>query len=320
MATSNYITKVAIVGASGNSGSFMASSLLKTGKHTITALTRNTSQQFPEGVIPKAVDYEEPETLVEALQGQDALIIILSSATTEGTELKLIKAAGEAGVKWILPNDWSPDTTNEAIVKDVVIFPPKVETRKAIAEFGKSHYIGISTGFWYEWSLAIPSAFGFDLVNRKATLFDDGETKICTSTWAQVGRAVAALLSLPIKPEGSDVEGLENFKDKVVYIKSFTVSQKDMLASALRVTGTTEADWTITKEPSHERWANGVAEMRAGSREGFAKMLYTRIFYPDGCGNIEHKGTLNALLQLPTEDIDEATKVALDRAKKSPWS
>lgn len=61
-----------------------------------------------------------------------------------------------------------------------------METRKAIAELGKSHYIGLSTGFWYEWSLAIPSAFGFDLVNRKATLFDDGEAKISTSTWAQV--------------------------------------------------------------------------------------------------------------------------------------
>lgn len=116
-----------------------------------------------------------------------------------------------------------------------------------------------------------------------------------------------------------EAEGLENFKDKVVYIKSFTVSQRDMLASALRVTGTTEADWAIMKEPSHERWANGVVEMRTGSREGFAKMLYTRIFYPDGCGNIEHKGTLNALLQLPTEDIDEATKIALDRAKNTPW-
>lgn len=192
--------------------------------------------------------------------------------------------------------------------------------RKAIIELGKCNFISVSTGFWYEWSLAIPSAFGIDLINRTATFFDDGETKITTSTWPQVGRAVAALLSLPIRPEGSNQEAcLENFMNKVVYIKSFTVSQKDMLESALRVTGTKESDWTISKEPATERWANGLKEMQEGSRIGFAKMLYTRVFYQDGAGNIDHKGTLNSLLDLPTEDIDEATKIAIERSKTDPW-
>lgn len=58
--------------------------------------------------------------------------------------------------------------------------------RKAIADIGKSSYIGLSTGFWYEWSLAIPAAYGIDLINHTATLFDEGETKISTSTWPQV--------------------------------------------------------------------------------------------------------------------------------------
>lgn len=192
--------------------------------------------------------------------------------------------------------------------------------RKAIIELGQCNFISVSTGFWYEWSLAIPSAFGIDLINHTATFFDDGETKITTSTWPQVGRAVAALLSLPIKPEGSCQEAcLENFMNQVVYIKSFTVSQKDMLESALRVTGTKESDWTISKEPATERWANGLKEMQEGSRIGFAKMLYTRVFYQDGAGNIDHKGTLNSLLDLPTEDIDEATKIAIERSKTDPW-
>jgi hypothetical protein len=48
-------------------------------------------------------------------------------------------------------------------------------------------------------------------------------------------------------------------------------------------------------------------------------MLYTRVFYQDGAGNIEQKGTLNSLLDLPTEDIDEATKIAIERSKTDPW-
>jgi hypothetical protein len=71
--------------------------------------------------------------------------------------------------------------------------------------------------------------------------------------------AVAALLSLPIKAEGSNKEAcLENFKNKVVYIKSFTVSQKDILASALRMTSAKEAEWTIMREPAQERYSSGI--------------------------------------------------------------
>lgn len=138
----------------------------------------------------------------------------------------------------------------------------------------------------------------------------------------QVGRAVAALLSLPIKPEGSNKKAcLENLKNKVVYVNSFTVSQKDMLESALRVTGTKEDDWTITKEPARERYSSGVEEMKQGKRIGFAKMMFTRVFYPDGCGDFERsKGTLNSLLDLPKEDIDVSTKAAIERSKTSNWA
>ncbi|KAI4114046.1 MAG: hypothetical protein LQ338_008069, partial [Usnochroma carphineum] len=132
-----------------------------------------------------------------------------------------------------------------------------------------------------------------------------------------VGRAVAGLLSLPIKPEGSSTEAcLENLRNNVVYINSFTVSQKDMLASVLRLTGTKEDDWTIRKEPAQELFSTAAKQVKEGKKEGFANFLYSRIFFPDGCGDFERsKGTLNSMLGLPEEDIDEATKVAIERQK-----
>jgi len=93
-----------------------------------------------------------------------------------------------------------------------------------------------------------------------------------------------------------------------------------MLESALRVTGTKEDQWTITKEPAQERYANGIKEMQEGKQIGFAKMMYTRVFYPDGSGDFEHnKSTLNSVLGLPKEDIDEATNVAIERSKTPIW-
>jgi hypothetical protein len=179
----------------------------------------------------------------------------------------------------------------------------------------------VVTGFWYEWSLAVRYAYGIDFANRTATLFDQGETKTSISTWPQVGRAVAALLSLPIKAESSkDETCLDNYRNQVVYMSSFVVTQKEMLESAFRVTGTKESDWTITKEPSHERYATGLMEMQQGKRAGFIKMMYSRVFYPDGSGDFEHKGTLNAVLGLPKDDLDEATERAFERSQSPQWA
>lgn len=73
------------------------------------------------------------------------------------------------------------DSTSETLAEQ-----SPVATRKAIADLGKSSYIAVSTGFWYEWSLAIPAGYGIDFAKREVTFFDEGETKISTSTWPQV--------------------------------------------------------------------------------------------------------------------------------------
>ena len=257
-----------------------------------------------------------------ALRGQDVLLITLSVLAPDGTQSKLIRAAAEAGVPWVLPNDWGCDTSIEEVVNDVPGFAKTPQGRKEIAATAVSSYISVTTGFWYEWSLAIPPSFGFDFPNKTVTLFDDGETKISSSTWPQVGRAVAALLSLPIKPDGEDTERcLENFKNEIVYINSFNVSQKDMLDSVLRVTGDKLEDWTIHKEPARERYSSAAQALQGGERMAYVRMMYTRIFFDDGNGNFEaRKGTSNKLLGLPQESLDAATARSIERADSSPWA
>lgn len=86
-----------------------------------------------------------------------------------------------------------------------------------------------------------------------------------------------------------------------------------MLASVLRVTGTREGDWTVTKEDSRQIYETGIKEMKEG-KFGGANFLYSRVFFPNGGGNFEHSmGTINDVLGLPEEDIDEATQRAIER-------
>lgn len=106
----------------------MTEALLKTGKHNITAISRTDSQvHFPAEVTVKRVDYNKEETLIDALRGQDAMIITLSGYAPKETEIQLIRAAGEAGVPWILPNEWAPDTANKQLVNDIFVFQSKGE-------------------------------------------------------------------------------------------------------------------------------------------------------------------------------------------------
>lgn len=77
-------------------------------------------------MIAKKVDYDTPQTLVNALRGQDALVITVSGRSPmQSIEGKLIRAAAEAEVPWILPNEWSPDSADQGFIDDVFIFGMK---------------------------------------------------------------------------------------------------------------------------------------------------------------------------------------------------
>lgn len=313
-----HIRNVAIVGATGRQGSHITSHLLKTGKHTVTAIAREGSNAPPaEGVKIAKVNYDDPSSLVSALSGQDALIITMSVMAPQDNSEKLIRAAAEAKVPWILPDEWGIDGTNEQYGKECFLGPPKTAMRNLIDELGVSSWIAVACGFWYQYSLGfMKESYGFDFQKKEGLFFDDGNTKINTTSQAQVARAVAAMLSM-------DVSELEaKFENKWAYVSSFCVSQKEVFESVKRVTGTKDSDWKIEYMSSSDRVAEGMKQMQEEGRfPGFAKVLYGRSFFPNGDANYEAKHELvNGMLGLPKEDLDELTKEAIaisdDRAKE----
>ncbi|CAF1690831.1 unnamed protein product, partial [Adineta ricciae] len=95
----NYVEKVAVVGAGGQVGKFIVDELLKIGKHKITAITREDStNKLPSGVEIKKVNYDDPSSLVEALKGQEVLIITMAVTAPPDQQTKLIEAAAAANV------------------------------------------------------------------------------------------------------------------------------------------------------------------------------------------------------------------------------
>ena len=233
----------------------------------------------------------------------------------QDTQSKLIKAAAEAGVKWVMPNEWGYDKANPGLIKDITIGGSAQGTCDEIEGLGMS-WIGFVCSFWYEFSLGGGTVrYGFDFKDRQVIFFDDGNTPINTSTWPQCGRGVASLLSLKVLPDDENDKSttLSQFRNSQCRISSFLVSQKDMFESVKRVTGTTDKDWKISSEPSEERYQKAKKALFAGDRASFAVQMYTRVFFQNGDGNYEKAhGLANEALGLPNEDLDEYTKKAIE--------
>ncbi|GAB1206270.1 hypothetical protein APSETT445_004955 [Aspergillus pseudonomiae] len=273
--------------------------------------------KLPEGVLVASIDYNDEASMVAALNGQQFLIITMAPTAPRDSHSKLVQAAAKAGIPYIMPNGYGGDIGNTKLGEDTMLGPVAKTNRDEIERLGMQ-WITVCCGFWYDYSLAGgDSRFGFDFDKRSLTIYDDGNTKNSTSTLSQVGRAVAKVLSLNELPQDENDNSLtlSTFLNQGVYITSFVVSQNDMFESVKRVTGTTDADWTITHVDTKKRYEDGLAQVKVGNMAGFSKMLYARAFYPDDPSDLSAKAQ-NELLGLPEENLDASTKVGIDLVKE----
>ncbi|KAH7142586.1 putative isoflavone reductase family protein [Dactylonectria estremocensis] len=313
----NAIERVAIVGAGGTIGSHITAALLQTGKHSVRALTRkDSSNTLPEGVLVAPVDYDDQASIVAALKDQQCFIITMAPTAPRDTHSKLVQAAAKAGIPYVMPNGYAGDIDNIKLGEDTLLGPVAKANRDEIERLGMQ-WITVCCGFWYDYSLAGGEArFGFDFDKRSLTIYDDGNTKNSTSTLSQVGRAVAKVLSLKELPDNENDKSLtlSGFLNTGVYLKSFVVSQNDIFESVKRVTGTSDADWTVAHESTKKRYEDGLAQIESGNMAGFSKLLYARAFYPEDPNDLSAKAQ-NELLSLPDESLDESTEVGIDLVK-----
>lgn len=273
---------------------------------------------MPSGVAVRKVNYDDRSLLVSALQGHDLLLITMG-VMAQGAEQKLVEAAAEAKIPWLIPNEYGNDTDDEQLSKDIIFGPAKKQLRKRIEELGMS-WIGIGCGFWYEFSLCGGTErYGFDFKDKKLIWFGDGSVKIDTSTFPQVGRAVANLLTLKVLPDDANDKSmtLSHWRNKFVHFSSFRVSQKDMFDSVLRVTGEKASDWQQKTVDVKQWYQDGVERMQKGDMSGFGQLLYARMFYPESPVDFGKQGIErdNERLGLPKESLDEFTKLAIQMAK-----
>lgn len=138
---------------------------------------------------------------------------------------------------------------------------------------------GLQTGF-----------LGFQISDRKATLYDEGNVPTTLTTYATVAKSVVGVLSRP-----------DETANRFVHIQSFVATQNEILSSLEKATSDT---FTVTHKPSTGLRDSGRAALQAGGGHDVLNLLIWGIYGKGNGGDFGLVKNDNALLGLPQESLD----------------
>ncbi|KAH6989633.1 hypothetical protein BKA56DRAFT_476271 [Ilyonectria sp. MPI-CAGE-AT-0026] len=258
--------KVAIVGATGETGSSIVNGLLESTelKYEITALTRPASLQKPEvlelgtrGVSVVAADLAGPEEdLVKLLTGIDTVIAAVdASGFTD--QIPLANAAKSAGVKRFVPCFFATVAPSGGILK-------LRDTKEDILNHVKKlhlPYTVIDIGWWFQLTLPrLPSGrIDYALIMPGNTIAGDGDVRTALTDIRDVGRYVAHIISDP------------RTLNKMVFSYTELLSQNEVFQLLEKLSGESIDRTYISKDAIE----NGIAE--AGTASFSDPSSYARI-------------------------------------------
>lgn len=217
---------VAIAGGTTGIGSNVVREILSTNKHRVVVLSRSERPALEEnGISVRVVDYNSPQSLKTGLQGVHTVISCIWSFGPDfgPSQLALLKAAEDAGVKRFVPSDWATDHYDS-----VSAYTAKATVWNAVKASGLE-YTRFINGIWMNlWGLGTPRneaeavagysgpPFLIDIGKRTALIPGDGSQKVVFTNMRDIGKFVAASLDLQHWDPDSRIVGDEKSYAEVV--------------------------------------------------------------------------------------------------------
>jgi uncharacterized protein YbjT (DUF2867 family) len=198
--SSSSLTNVTVAGGTGLLGSHIAEALLNDGSFKVKILRRlpKTANEKAELLASKGAeivyaDFNQHDDLVRALGGTDALISAVAPGVAAGNydfdalQTPLLNAAKAAGVKRFIPSEFGVD----AQLGDHMVLDTKITFREKVKQSGLE-YTFIRCGAFAEYL----GWFGFDVKNKAAKFYADGNTIVPVTALSDIGKYTAASLKL----------------------------------------------------------------------------------------------------------------------------
>ncbi|KAI1616304.1 NmrA-like family protein [Exophiala viscosa] len=259
MSATQPINKVVLIGAGGNLGAIILAALLNAKAFQVTIVTRESSSaSFSPDLRVVRTAYTENK-LVKAFAGHDAVISAVG-ATGFLDQKVIIDATVKAGVKRFIPSEFSSNTRSEAVRHLVPVFEPKkmvLDYLKAKEASGLS-WTGLATGILFDWAFQV-GFLGFDLVNKKAEIWDDGNVAFSATTQDDFGKAIIGILTHPAETA-----------NQYLYVSSVTSTQRAILEVVQSHTG---QEWTVQHVKTDEEIARGRELVAKGDFSGMFALV-----------------------------------------------
>ncbi|KAF2198095.1 NAD(P)-binding protein [Delitschia confertaspora ATCC 74209] len=301
------IHTVALIGANGILGPTVLSAL-QSSPMKVTVLNRASSKtKYPANIDITTIpdDFSLPE-LTAALKGVDALVITIAGSHVK-EQKALIEASWNAGVKRVIPAEFgSCDSADPETVELLPLMKGKQEVRGYLEEWcekeregdgGNMTWTSLVTGHFFDYGLK-GELLKFDVKNRKVWLIDDGDVKFSATTLPTIGRAVVKVLT----------EHEKETENKLLYIHSFCVSQKEVLASLEKAT---VDKFDVVEVSGEELIKEARPKMLGGDHQALEEVVAVHgIVASDWRQKLD-----NDLIGLPEESLHEVVKKVVEELK-----
>jgi hypothetical protein len=226
--------------------------------YQVTVLTRDAThlKDLPAEIKIQSVDYASDDSLVKALQGQDALISTVAMSAISH-QPRMIDAAIAAGVRIFIPAEYTVNSRDAAakvqpMMSSVVAIQDYLSTKE-----DEISWFVINCGALLEFVLDHPVILDFD--KRSATLWDGGEGAISLSDIPLLARAVSAVLKQP-----------DRVLDHRVKVHVGTIAQNQ----ALEITQQASAgEWTVQHAEFQEAYSTSMESLNAGTADTPMKLM-----------------------------------------------
>ncbi|MCJ1325040.1 hypothetical protein MMC10_001702 [Thelotrema lepadinum] len=292
------IQRVVLVGAGGGLGPHILSALLESG-FDVTALTRKSSTStIPSGVRVATVSDSYPYAeLVPIFQGQDAVILSIA-ATALAVQTNIVDAAVQARVQRFIPCEFGiGDVRGETLEHPVFRGKHDVRMYLQSKESTGMSWTGVSCGAFLDSRLYL-GVWRFDVEKREAAILDSGDKKWAASTWRTIATATVGAL-----------KHLEETKNRFVWVRSFFISQNELLAELEKATGAKWSTQRVQSGPFIEenrkllKEKGGNAAVLEGENTAALNLIWTEAVGVEDWEKTH--GLDNDLLEVPREDFSK---------------
>ncbi|KAI0538610.1 NmrA-like family protein [Xylaria digitata] len=326
------IRKVAIFGltislrfpgfqAAGNFGAPITSALTDAG-FTVTAVTRTSSASAfpPELPVVRVDDYADVEAVAAGLAGHDAVVCAVGPGAI-GAARAMVDAAAQAGVKRYIINDFGWGLNPRSLPE----FKHIGDSRKVAWDLAEEYaqrdkgkengftWTGITIGNPIDWALAKFPRMGFNIAERRATIYDAGTEEFTGTTLEGIGQAVVGVLQHP-----------DSTANRFVKVRSIQTCQNELLAAFQRATAGEAGkegegkQWEIEHSTAQQTLEEGRGKHAQGLGGWGLDLLVFQLYAPGEARCIVASRVEDSdgpLLGVREESADEVVEKALSRAR-----